>query len=714
MRACVALLLLFVAASSGAATYGVRVVHVCPSTQNCDGDEKIFGKFNRVNQRFEQMGISFRPEIERVYDATWASIEDDADPGVDDLLEMAQDTPDRITFFVIQGSNEKCWAQLPQHVGAGSPQAYQLFCYSDVSGIAYAHELGHYFCLRHPFTFQDPATDSPVDHEGDGFPDTPPDPGVREGVLSSTGGHDQGPGREWCSTADIDHAFADVVIEQDLIHSPGVALARGCFVDGCTRSTDTGEIPIPFSPLAENGMSYYDCSGPWTVDGVRHEYFIAGQISRINQCIANEAERQLLVDVCEGIGDGDNDGLCDDEDPCPDRPTLQGLDVDADADGIVDGCDACTGFAGVGTDTDEDGYCDAIDQDDDGDTCKDNHDEHPLDDTVIVGYTIGDRPECTGAEHLWEGTPGPDGLKICRKTFTHDIDGDGIVDDSDACRLEPGLGCIRTVSCPLPPAHWRIICALGGCNEFELIATAVSNPGIVLARSRFEIMNGVMYARAAQGRTLLETAQTLSGAEPPGATQGGGAAPKSKAAPTEPRRLRFEIHKRGSGFVELMLEAPVTAIRLGKLTHGAVLALSTDRTNTRLDIGVSWGTGIAPGAPLPDADRDGIYDARDNCTSVANRDQFDADDDGFGNRCDPDLDNDGRATERDLVRLRGAIGGVAEVPFVAAEGDGVDVFAPLRVTVDYLAVADVDGDGKVTADDERRWRSARLGPSGYR
>lgn len=42
-----------------------------------------------------------------------------------------------------------------------------------------------------------------------------------------------------------------------------------------------------------------------------------------------------------------------------------------------------------------------------------------------------------------------------------------------------------------------------------------------------------------------------------------------------------------------------------------------------------------------DADHDGIADQNDNCTLIANKDQRDTDNDGFGNVCDADLDNSG-------------------------------------------------------------------------
>ncbi|MEL7450793.1 MAG: thrombospondin type 3 repeat-containing protein, partial [Pseudomonadota bacterium] len=57
-------------------------------------------------------------------------------------------------------------------------------------------------------------------------------------------------------------------------------------------------------------------------------------------------------------------------------------------------------------------------------------------------------------------------------------------------------------------------------------------------------------------------------------------------------------------------------------------------------------------APAQDADLDGIDDRLDNCRLTANTDQTDADGDGWGNRCDADLSNDGTVNFADLAILR--------------------------------------------------------------
>ncbi len=53
-----------------------------------------------------------------------------------------------------------------------------------------------------------------------------------------------------------------------------------------------------------------------------------------------------------------------------------------------------------------------------------------------------------------------------------------------------------------------------------------------------------------------------------------------------------------------------------------------------------------------DTDEDGVADSQDNCSAVANPDQRDTDADGFGNLCDPDLDNNNTVNFDDLSILK--------------------------------------------------------------
>jgi uncharacterized protein (DUF1800 family) len=77
---------------------------------------------------------------------------------------------------------------------------------------------------------------------------------------------------------------------------------------------------------------------------------------------------------------------------------------------------------------------------------------------------------------------------------------------------------------------------------------------------------------------------------------------------------------------------------------------------------------LSGAATAADSDGDGINDAIDNCSEVANADQRDTDGDGFGNRCDADLNNDGGVNSLDIVLFRNQFGTVG--PDADFNGDG--------------------------------------------
>ena len=104
-----------------------------------------------------------------------------------------------------------------------------------------------------------------------------------------------------------------------------------------------------------------------------------------------------------------------------------------------------------------------------------------------------------------------------------------------------------------------------------------------------------------------------------------------------------------------------------------------------------WGVEICT-TPEPaslDTDGDGVPDDLDNCTLVANPDQRDTHGDGYGNICDPDLDNNGTVNVVDLGLLRSAF---------FATGAGLD--------------EDFNGDGVVNIADLGILRSFFFGPPG--
>lgn len=83
-----------------------------------------------------------------------------------------------------------------------------------------------------------------------------------------------------------------------------------------------------------------------------------------------------------------------------------------------------------------------------------------------------------------------------------------------------------------------------------------------------------------------------------------------------------------------------------------------------------------------DTDGDGIPDASDNCTLVANADQRDTNGDGFGNICDPDLNDNGFVNAADQAILRSRLG--TADPDADLDGNGVVNAADIGILRPYL------------------------------
>lgn len=78
-----------------------------------------------------------------------------------------------------------------------------------------------------------------------------------------------------------------------------------------------------------------------------------------------------------------------------------------------------------------------------------------------------------------------------------------------------------------------------------------------------------------------------------------------------------------------------------------------------------------------DTDQDGIANNRDNCILIANASQRDTDGDGFGNRCDADLDNNGLVSFGDLNLFRARFD--TTDPDADFDGSGLVSFGDLNI-----------------------------------
>ncbi len=81
-----------------------------------------------------------------------------------------------------------------------------------------------------------------------------------------------------------------------------------------------------------------------------------------------------------------------------------------------------------------------------------------------------------------------------------------------------------------------------------------------------------------------------------------------------------------------------------------------------------------------DIDNDGLSNANDNCSEVANPDQTDTDQDGFGNACDPDFNNDGAVNFIDYAQL--SAGFLGSDPLLDLNSDGAVNFLDISILTD--------------------------------
>ncbi|MEM7082842.1 MAG: dockerin type I domain-containing protein [Pseudomonadota bacterium] len=103
---------------------------------------------------------------------------------------------------------------------------------------------------------------------------------------------------------------------------------------------------------------------------------------------------------------------------------------------------------------------------------------------------------------------------------------------------------------------------------------------------------------------------------------------------------------------------------------------------------------LTPGfLAAPDTDTDAILDFMDNCTLDPNASQYDSNGDGYGNVCDPDLDNNGSVNFVDYSLM-------------------IDAFLSSPGAPNWNPDADLTGDNVVNFIDIARFQLFFLGPPG--
>jgi hypothetical protein len=729
---CVLLLLAALAAPSAgpdatAETYDLIVRAYCAPGSNCGFPSfneyrlKVLRAVEEMNRQWEYARISFRPDVRPFVEGTLYEANQACDPPEDGGLDfralrsawralVAANDPQAITIMITQEGDMSCTdppdgPYVPPQDSKDTPAGlFGIFSTANgaVAGVGsvWAHEMGHYFCLRHTMTFADAATTSmpPPNHDYDPqfrVYDTDPDPGRLEGFDANGPGGDLDMNgnlvddHEWCETLPF-FLPQERTLDQEL---PGRRCTIVCKerVNGMTQFTSE-------NPAPRWAMSYYSstCRGPFVVGGQRYESFTPDSLVEFDVCRTQVSQRQSLVDVCANRGgDTDWDGICDMDDGCP---TIKNTDQrDRDNDGTPDACDLCPDLGFPTVDTDGDGLGNLCDPDADNDGCLNGIDQNPTMANILVG-SLTNQGCGGGVEEVYafEGDHhDSDGLSDCEDP---DDDDDGICDDAvalpggtpgtpaggctmgpDPCPTTAGLVC-HSVGDQIPcPPPW-IPCLGTGCEEFFIKIVNVINPGPAteVVFGDFQIWNQKLYISPLAGRTVSESINALLGGfrtgsgMPQSGGSGAGASPEGINLPDGfGDDVRMEIwSKPTGGMVSTVATYDAATVENDFETagsyDGALIVVDVPDTGAPLRIDSTWAHG-ATRLDLNDVDNDGVPDIIDNCVNVFNPLQIDSDGDRFGDACDPDFDNDLIVGSGDVMEISACLGADLSIELLIGE-----------------------------------------------
>ncbi len=301
-----------------------------------------------------------------------------------------------------------------------------------------------------------------------------------------------------------------------------------------------------------------------------------------------DSDNDGIGDVCDTAdpcanqgGDSDGDGVCNNNDNCPN--TANPNQADSDNDGIGDACDTVDPCANQGGDSDNDGVCDDLDN------CPNTPNSNQAD---TDNNGIGD---------------------ACETPSNGDCD-DLSISSGDETIIISGLNATPIVHLQVFTANWSPFYSCVDCNPTETIG---ATPGDYIIIIKLYTSNWTPICE------VFETITVTSGGGNPCDNQGG--------------------DSDGDGVCDDSDNCPNTS--------------NPNQADSDNDgIGDACDT-VDPCANLNgDSDNDGVCDDNDNCPNTANPNQADSDNDGIGDACDTvdpcqglggDSDNDGICNDND-------------------------------------------------------------------
>ena len=221
--------------------------------------------------------------------------------------------------------------------------------------------------------------------------------------------------------------------------APLVVGLAGMLLVGCVGSGGSAAGPISGLDAGQSPFSDAD-----SIDGnIGGDDAVRPGVPRADASGAFDAEASLDASLVPA--DGDDDGIRDDGDNCPEVPNHS--QTDDDDDGVGDLCDNCPEIDNPAqSDVDGDGHgdrCDLEDSDLDGvpdheDNCPALLNENQLDsDSDGIGSVCDNCPDQANPD---QRDADGDGVgDVCERADPDDADGDGVVDDEDNCPLMPNL-----------------------------------------------------------------------------------------------------------------------------------------------------------------------------------------------------------------------------------------------------------------------------------